>query len=71
MNSAVQKQSSSSSFLVRRFVHTIDIVVRPFIIDLESTNATHVNDEVIPTTRFYELRAGDGASYILFLSFSY
>ncbi|KAF8550053.1 SMAD/FHA domain-containing protein [Imleria badia] len=34
-------------------------VIKPFIIDLESTNATHVNDEVIPTTRFYELRAGD------------
>ncbi|KAG8214599.1 SMAD/FHA domain-containing protein, partial [Butyriboletus roseoflavus] len=31
----------------------------PFIIDLESTNATHVNDETIPTTRFYELKAGD------------
>ncbi|KAI9573594.1 SMAD/FHA domain-containing protein [Boletus coccyginus] len=34
-------------------------VIKPFIIDLESTNTTHVNDEVIPTTRFYELRAGD------------
>ncbi|KAF9241187.1 smad nuclear interacting protein 1 [Melanogaster broomeanus] len=32
---------------------------RTFIIDLESTNGTHVNDEAIPTTRFYELRAGD------------
>ncbi|KAG9315771.1 smad nuclear interacting protein 1, partial [Chiua virens] len=29
------------------------------VIDLESTNATHVNDEVIPTSRYYELRAGD------------
>jgi smad nuclear-interacting protein 1 len=34
-------------------------VIKPFIIDLESTNTTHVNDEVIPTTRFYELKAGD------------
>ncbi|KAF9221634.1 SMAD/FHA domain-containing protein [Gyrodon lividus] len=34
-------------------------VTKPFIIDLESTNGTHVNDEPIPTTRFYELRAGD------------
>ncbi|KAI6166534.1 SMAD/FHA domain-containing protein, partial [Pisolithus thermaeus] len=33
--------------------------IKPFIIDLESTNHTHVNDETIPTTRFYELRAGD------------
>ncbi|KAG2129108.1 smad nuclear interacting protein 1 [Suillus clintonianus] len=32
---------------------------KPFIIDLESTNSTHVNDEAIPTSRFYELRAGD------------
>ena len=33
---------------------------RPFIIDLESTNGTHVNDEAIPTTRYYELKSGDG-----------
>jgi len=33
---------------------------RPFIIDLESTNGTLVNDEKVPTARFYELRAGDG-----------
>jgi smad nuclear-interacting protein 1 len=34
-------------------------VVKPFIIDLESTNGTHVNDEKIPESRFYELKAGD------------
>lgn len=33
---------------------------RPFIIDLESTNGTHVNDLEIPTSRYYELHAGDG-----------
>lgn len=33
---------------------------RPFIIDLESTNGTRVNDEVIPVSRYYELKAGDG-----------
>ena len=33
---------------------------RPFVIDLESTNGTHVNDEVIPAARYYELKAGDG-----------
>ncbi|KAK0201852.1 hypothetical protein DFS33DRAFT_1455670 [Desarmillaria ectypa] len=32
---------------------------RPFIIDLESTNGTHVNDEVVPPSRYYELRASD------------
>lgn len=53
-----------------RLVHTIDAFARPFIIDLESTNTTHVNDEVIPTTRFYELKAGDGALFILFLPLS-
>jgi pSer/pThr/pTyr-binding forkhead associated (FHA) protein len=34
--------------------------IRPFIIDLESTNGTIVNDETIPVSRFYELKAGDG-----------
>ncbi|KAI0372184.1 SMAD/FHA domain-containing protein [Pilatotrama ljubarskyi] len=33
--------------------------VKPFIIDLESTNGTIVNDETIPTSRYYELRLGD------------
>ncbi|KDR82667.1 hypothetical protein GALMADRAFT_238135 [Galerina marginata CBS 339.88] len=34
-------------------------VVKPFIIDLESTNGTMVNDETIPAARYYELKAGD------------
>ena len=34
---------------------------RPFVIDLESTNGTHVNGEAIPTSRYYELKASDGA----------
>ncbi|KAI0947162.1 hypothetical protein AcV7_009660 [Taiwanofungus camphoratus] len=33
--------------------------VKPFIIDLESTNGTHVNDEAIPVSRYYELKPGD------------
>ncbi|KAH8114378.1 SMAD/FHA domain-containing protein [Phellopilus nigrolimitatus] len=33
--------------------------LRPFIIDLESTNGTHVNDEAIPVSRYYELKMGD------------
>ncbi|KDQ25547.1 hypothetical protein PLEOSDRAFT_1045188, partial [Pleurotus ostreatus PC15] len=37
----------------------VKAVIKPFIIDLESTNGTHVNDEQIPTSRFYELKAGD------------
>lgn len=35
---------------------------RPFIIDLDSTNATFVNDKEIPPSRYYELRAKDGES---------
>ncbi|TFK40667.1 SMAD/FHA domain-containing protein [Crucibulum laeve] len=34
-------------------------VVKPFIIDLESTNGTHVNDAAIPPARYYELKASD------------
>jgi smad nuclear-interacting protein 1 len=34
-------------------------VVKPFIIDLESTNGTFVNDERIPASRYYELRSRD------------
>jgi len=33
--------------------------VKPFIIDLESTNGTHVNNEEIPTSRYFELQSGD------------
>jgi smad nuclear-interacting protein 1 len=33
---------------------------RPFVIDLESTNKTFVNDEAIPAARYYELKTGDG-----------
>ncbi|KAF5382329.1 hypothetical protein D9757_008446 [Collybiopsis confluens] len=32
---------------------------RPFIIDLESTNGTHVNDDKIPPSRYYELKMND------------
>ncbi|EPQ54565.1 SMAD/FHA domain-containing protein, partial [Gloeophyllum trabeum ATCC 11539] len=34
-------------------------VIKPFVIDLESTNGTSVNDEQIPTSRYFELQAGD------------
>ncbi|KDQ62531.1 hypothetical protein JAAARDRAFT_122246 [Jaapia argillacea MUCL 33604] len=33
--------------------------IKPFIIDLESTNGTFVGDSQIPTSRYYELRPGD------------
>ncbi|KAJ3994526.1 SMAD/FHA domain-containing protein [Lentinula boryana] len=34
-------------------------VVKPFIIDLESTNGTHVNGDKIPASRYYELKLND------------
>ncbi len=38
----------------------VTFVIRPFIIDLESTNGTQVNDDTIPASRYYELKLGDG-----------
>ncbi|KAL1924495.1 uncharacterized protein VTP21DRAFT_4149 [Calcarisporiella thermophila] len=34
-------------------------IVKPFIIDLESTNGTYVNGERIPGSRYYELKMKD------------
>lgn len=39
--------------------------LRPFIIDLESTNGTLVNDEAVPTSRYYELKPSDGEIKLL------
>ncbi|KLT45776.1 SMAD/FHA domain-containing protein, partial [Cutaneotrichosporon oleaginosum] len=33
--------------------------VKPFIIDLDSTNGTYVNGEEVPKSRYYELRVND------------
>jgi hypothetical protein len=43
-------------------VRVTNDVARPFVIDLDSANGTTVNDEVIPTSRYYELKSGDGKS---------
>ncbi|WWC91657.1 uncharacterized protein L201_006603 [Kwoniella dendrophila CBS 6074] len=37
----------------------VSTAVKPFIIDLESTNGTYVNDVEIPKSRYYELRGSD------------
>ncbi|KAK6909446.1 smad nuclear-interacting protein 1 [Kwoniella mangroviensis CBS 10435] len=37
----------------------VTTTVKPFIIDLESTNGTYVNDVEIPKSRYYELRGSD------------
>ena len=33
--------------------------VKPYIMDLDSTNGTHVNKERVPGRRYYELRERD------------
>ncbi|KAF9507702.1 hypothetical protein BS47DRAFT_1373830 [Hydnum rufescens UP504] len=33
--------------------------VKPFVIDLDSTNGTMVNGEAVPASRYYELKAND------------
>lgn len=55
--------SASPSF---SFFLLNDRLYRPFIIDLESTNGTKVNDEAIPPARYYELHLNDGPC-LLFL----
>jgi len=47
-----------------------DLSARPFVIDLESTNGTLVNDEAIPPARYYELKAGDGTLQTIYLYLS-
>jgi pSer/pThr/pTyr-binding forkhead associated (FHA) protein len=37
---------------------------RPYIIDLESTNGTKVNDQPIPSAQYYELQVNDGTRFL-------
>ena len=48
-----------------RIIPMLKFSGRPFVIDLESTNKTFVNDEAIPAARYYELKTGDGMFLIL------
>ena len=56
---------NSKSVIKRVVLGSLSVCVltshRPFVIDLESTNGTHVNGEAIPTSRYYELKASDDA----------
>lgn len=36
---------------------------RPFLIDLESSNGSFVNDTEIPTSRYYQLSTGDTLTF--------
>ena len=60
MNLAPQRELSSLFLSLSSLFAQIHHCLRPFIIDLESTNGTFVNDEKIPVSRYYELRASDG-----------
>lgn len=58
---------SSHTSLVPLFVIVRKVLInlfrgirRPFVIDLESANGTAVNDEQVPTSRYYELKSNDG-----------
>ncbi|SPO25058.1 related to Smad nuclear interacting protein 1 [Ustilago trichophora] len=37
--------------------------IQPFLIDLESSNGSYVNDTEIPTSRYYQLRTGDTLTF--------
>lgn len=37
----------------------IQVSIKPYLIDLESTNKSYVNDKEIPESRYYELISGD------------
>lgn len=37
----------------------VKVSIKPYLIDLESTNKSYVNGKEIPESRYYELRSGD------------
>ncbi|KAJ3298522.1 Smad nuclear-interacting protein 1 [Borealophlyctis nickersoniae] len=37
--------------------------IKPYLIDLESTNGTYVNGERIPSSRYYEVKVGDAIKF--------
>lgn len=39
--------------------YLLNLLRRPFIIDLESANGCLVNDTDVPQSRYYEMRNGD------------
>ena len=70
----VTKQIVKCVFSLCFILRLIHCLRRPFIIDLDSTNGTHVNGETIPASRYYELKLNDsecfGGSFLQFaLSF--
>lgn len=55
----VVKYASAPLLSFVTITHDVLVIYRPFIIDLESTNGTHVNGETIPVARYYELKLND------------
>ncbi|CCG81270.1 putative FHA domain protein SNIP1 [Taphrina deformans PYCC 5710] len=41
----------------------VKVQIKPYLIDLESTNKSYVNDKEIPESRYYELRHGDTLTF--------
>lgn len=37
--------------------------IQPFLIDLESSNGSYVNNTEIPASRYYQLRTGDTLTF--------
>ena len=49
----------SEAIVAIRMPRYSNIHNRPFLLDLESTNGTQVNDKEIPVSRYYEIMTGD------------
>lgn len=41
----------------------VRITVKPYLIDLESTNKSYVNGKEVPESRYYEVRSGDTLTF--------
>ena len=53
----VSLEEQSNRGLEEPFIR--EVIVKPYIMDLESTNKTILNGEVIEDARYYELREED------------
>ncbi|TIA93395.1 hypothetical protein E3P99_00219 [Wallemia hederae] len=61
-HASISKQHAVIQFRVIRSKNEFGDVseqVKPFLLDLESTNGTQVNDKEIPVSRYYEIMTGD------------
>ncbi|RKO94794.1 SMAD/FHA domain-containing protein [Blyttiomyces helicus] len=66
----VDHPSCSKQHAVLQYRQVMDVTpegntkrIKPYIIDLDSTNGTYVNNERIPGSRYYELKLGDTVKF--------